>query len=135
MALHMAGNPVTLFSSVHCAAATENFLVLEHHDVDTPYYEDLIDGVPKPLVSKEGVVQVPDGPGLGITLNEAAVKESLRRADRDPTKFFFPPTDDWNRERSHDRTWSYEPAGKRRVPPYFRSPRIGCPRSAICSRI
>ena len=24
MALHMAGSPVTLFSSVHCAAATEN---------------------------------------------------------------------------------------------------------------
>jgi L-alanine-DL-glutamate epimerase-like enolase superfamily enzyme len=36
MAMHMAGSPVCLFGSVHCAAATENFLALEHHDVDTP---------------------------------------------------------------------------------------------------
>ena len=34
MAMHMAGNPVTLFANIHCAAATENFLVLEHHNVD-----------------------------------------------------------------------------------------------------
>jgi len=112
MAMHMAGSPVLLFASIHCAAATENFLVLEHHDVDNAYYEGLIEGVPKPLVNKEGFVQVPDGPGLGITLNEEAIKESLRRAGRDPQKLYFPPTEEWDRERSHDRTWSAVPRGK-----------------------
>ena len=105
MAMHMAGSPVGLFASVHCAAATENFLVLECHDVDNPSYDDLVDGVPKPLV-KDGFVQVPDGPGLGIELNEEAVKDALRRRERDPEKEFFPPTDAWNSERSHDRQWS-----------------------------
>jgi L-alanine-DL-glutamate epimerase-like enolase superfamily enzyme len=106
MALHMAGSPVSLFASVHCAAATENFLVLEHHDVDTAAYENLVDGVSKPFVGKDGFVQVPDGPGLGISLNEEAVKAGLRRSVKEPEKLYFPPTEDWDKERSHDRTWS-----------------------------
>ncbi len=106
MALHMAGSPVALFASVHCAAATENFLVLEHHDADNRYYENLVDCASKPFVDKDGFIPVPDGPGLGITVNEAAVKESLRRSGRDPEKLYFPPTEEWNKERSHDRQWS-----------------------------
>lgn len=106
MAMHMAGSPILLFGSVHCAAATENFYVLEHHDADTSYYENLIEGVPKPFLGKDGFVQVPDGPGLGITLNEEAIKESLRRNGREPEKLYFPPTPEWDKERSHDRTWS-----------------------------
>jgi L-alanine-DL-glutamate epimerase-like enolase superfamily enzyme len=111
MAMHMAGSPVLLFASVHCAAATENFLVLEHHDVDTKHYEDLIDGVPKPFMDKEGFVPVPDGPGLGLTLNEAAIKDAIRRDGRDPEKLYFPPTEEWNKERSHDREWSWSNPG------------------------
>jgi L-alanine-DL-glutamate epimerase-like enolase superfamily enzyme len=110
MAMHMAGSPVLLFASVHCAAATENFLVLEHHDMDTAHYDDLVQGVTKPIVGKNGFVQVPDGPGLGFDLNEEAVKEMLRRNRQDPEKLYFPPTEQWDKERSHDRQWS------RRVP-------------------
>jgi len=106
MAMHMAGSPVLLFASVHCAAATENFLVLEHHDIDTAHYDDLVQGVPKPIVAKNGFVQVPDGPGLGFDLNEEAVKEMLRRNRQDPEKLYFPPTEQWDKERSHDRQWS-----------------------------
>lgn len=106
MALHMAGSPVLLFASVHCAAATENFLVMEHHDADNPYYEGMVDGVSKPFLGKDGFIEVPNGPGLGITLNEEAVKEAIRRDRKDPEKLYFPPTDEWNQERSHDRTWS-----------------------------
>lgn len=106
MALHMAGSPILLFASVHCAAATENFLVMEHHDVDNPHYESLVDGVPKPFLGQDGFVSVPNGPGLGVTLNEEAVKEALRRDRKDPEKLYFPPSDEWNNERSHDRTWS-----------------------------
>jgi L-alanine-DL-glutamate epimerase-like enolase superfamily enzyme len=114
MALHMAGSPVLLFASVHAAAATENFLALECHDVDTSYYEDLVAGVPKPFVGKDGFVAVPDGPGLGITLNEEAIKEVLRRNGLEPEKAYFPPTDMWNQERSHDRTWSMGPVPETR---------------------
>src|SRR5262249_42738130 len=38
MALHMAGTPVSTFASVHCAAATENFIALEHHFNDVGFW-------------------------------------------------------------------------------------------------
>jgi gluconate/galactonate dehydratase len=118
MAMHMAGSPILLFASVHCAAATENFLVLEHHDVDNPAYEGLVEGVPKPFLDKNGFVQVPDAPGLGVTINEEAFKEMIRKNRRgggDPEKLFFPPTEEWNNERSMDRPWSLNtsPAAER----------------------
>jgi L-alanine-DL-glutamate epimerase-like enolase superfamily enzyme len=102
MAMHMAGGPVTLFSSVHCAAATDNFLVMEHHGVDDPLYDTVVDGPPKPLMAADGFVPVPNAPGLGIELNEDAVKGDLE----DPEKDYFPPTPEWDRERAHDRLWS-----------------------------
>jgi L-alanine-DL-glutamate epimerase-like enolase superfamily enzyme len=102
MALHMAGNPVTLFASVHCAAATENFLVMEHHNPDDAWYDSIVTGVHKPLMDKDGFIRVPDGPGLGIELDEDAVRRLLA----DPKNGYFPPTDEWNRERSWDRQWS-----------------------------
>ena len=108
MAMHMAGSPVGLFGSVHCAAATENFLALEHHDVDTPWYDDLVNGVPKPIL-KDGFVQVPDGPGFGIELSEEAIKEGMRKRRWDIEKLFFRKTDEWNDERSNDRLWSSIP--------------------------
>lgn len=108
MAMHMAGSPVALFASVHCAAATENFLALEFHDADTEHYDDLVDGVSKPITGADGFVTVPDGPGLGITLNEEAIKEAIRRNSQDPEKLYFPPTNEWNQELSHDRLWSQD---------------------------
>jgi L-alanine-DL-glutamate epimerase-like enolase superfamily enzyme len=86
-------------ANVHCAAATQNFVALEHHDVDTPYWEDYVTGH-KPLVEK-GFAAVPEAPGLGIDLNEDVVKEHLRKGEE-----FFAPTEEWNERKSWDRTWS-----------------------------
>ena len=41
MALHMAGTPVCAMASVHCAAATSNFMVLENHSVDNPWWDNI----------------------------------------------------------------------------------------------
>ena len=65
MALHFAGSPVSFLANIHCAAATENFIALEHHSVDLPWWEDLIDGIDKPLVA-DGFAAVPEAPGLGF---------------------------------------------------------------------
>jgi L-alanine-DL-glutamate epimerase-like enolase superfamily enzyme len=101
MAMHFAGTPISCMANVHCAAATENFLVLENHSVDVPWWSDLVEGVDKPIVQK-GFINVPDKPGLGITLNEAVVKQHLLPADDG----WFLPTDQWNTDRSNDRLWS-----------------------------
>lgn len=100
MAMHFAGTPVSFMANLHCAAATENVLVLEHHSVDVGWWEDLVTGIDKPL-HKDGFARVPEGPGLGIELNLDVVKEHLERGQE-----LFAPTDEWNRERSNDRLWS-----------------------------
>ncbi len=99
MVMHFAGTPVSFMASVHCAAATENFLVLENHSVDVPWWEDIVTGIPKPIV-QQGFASVPDRPGLGIELNEEVIRQHLR----DPG--YFEPTPEWDKERSHDRLWS-----------------------------
>jgi len=100
MAMHFAGTPISFMANVHCAAATQNVIVLEHHGVDVPWWEDLVIGPEKPLV-KGGFVRVPDRPGLGIDLNEEVVRAHLI-----PGEQYFAPTDDWNQDRSNDRLWS-----------------------------
>jgi L-alanine-DL-glutamate epimerase-like enolase superfamily enzyme len=87
-------------ASVHCAAATQNFLALENHSLDVPWWGDLVEGVEKPIVSR-GYIAVPDKPGLGITLNEDAVRHHLVPGTR-----YFEPTTQWDSEHSWDRLWS-----------------------------
>lgn len=102
MAMHFAGSPVSCLANVHCAAATENFLVLENHSVDLPQWNELITGLPNPLI-ENGHIRVPEKPGLGFDdLNEDMVREFL-----DPEESgYFEPTELWDREWSHDRLWS-----------------------------
>jgi L-alanine-DL-glutamate epimerase-like enolase superfamily enzyme len=99
MAMHFAGTPVSFMANVHCAAATENVLVLEFHSADVPWWESLVDGIEKPIINK-GFVKVPEKPGLGITLNDEVVKQHLAEPG------YFEPTPQWDKERSWDRLWS-----------------------------
>ena len=100
MALHHASSPVSFMGCVHTAAATENFVALEHHSVDKPWWEDLVNGLEKPMV-QDGYVKVPEKPGVGVELNEEVVKEHLRKGEE-----LFAPTEEWNARQSWDRQWS-----------------------------
>lgn len=100
MALHFAGTPISFMANVHCAAATENFMALEHHDVDTPWWEDLVKGIEKPIV-QNGYAKVTETPGLGVELNEDVIKEHLKKGEK-----YFAPTPQWDKDQSWDRTWS-----------------------------
>lgn len=103
MAMHQAGTPVSFMANVHCAAATENFLSLEHHSVDVPWWEDLVKTTDGRKLIEKGYATVPlTAPGLGIELNDEVVKEHLIEKD----KSYFEPTPQWDDTRSHDRTWS-----------------------------
>jgi hypothetical protein len=59
----------------------------------------MVNGVEKPIVNK-GFMKVPEGPGLGITLNDEEVKKRVRQGG------YFEPTPEWDNERSWDRLWS-----------------------------
>ena len=101
MALHMAGTPISTMAAVQCAAATENFIALEHHFTEVPFWNDFIKGSSGPII-QNGYIKVPEAPGLGFTLNEEAVREHLVPDDQG----FFEPTPQWDNERSWDRLWS-----------------------------
>ena len=91
MAMHFAGSPISYMANVHCAAATENFISLEHHSLDVPWWESLVTTTGgKPLFDK-GFAPVPDSPGLGVELNEEVVKAHLR-----PGSGYFEPTPQWD---------------------------------------
>lgn len=105
MIMHFAGTPVCFMANVHCAAATQNALALEvpNQIVDNPWWRMLVKTTSgQPLYAK-GYANVPDDvPGLGIELNDEAMKQHLHKED--PT--YFEPTPQWNEVRSYDRLWS-----------------------------
>ena len=103
MAMHQAGTPISFMANVHCAAATQNFLALEHHSVDVPWWESLVKTTDGRKMIEKGYANVPlAAPGLGIELVDDVVKQHLHAKD----KSYFAPTPQWDENRSHDRTYS-----------------------------
>jgi L-alanine-DL-glutamate epimerase-like enolase superfamily enzyme len=100
MAMHFAGTPISFMANVHCAAATENFLVLENHSVDVPFWTNLVTSGGQAFYEK-GWGIVLDRPGLGVEPNPDEVKKHLA-----PGTGYFEPTENWNNERSWDRLYS-----------------------------
>lgn len=102
VAIHMAESPIACMAAVHVAAAMQNVLALEFHSVDVPWWEDLVVGLPKPLI-QNGFIRVPNGPGLSIeALNDEVIAEHIHP----DIPGLWEPTDHWNEEFSNDRTWS-----------------------------
>ena len=93
MAMHQAGTPVSFMANVHCAAATQNFLALEHHSVDLPWWESLVKMTDGKKMIEKGFAPVPLSPGLGIELVDEVVKQHLD--PRDTT--YVAPTKEWLR--------------------------------------
>ena len=88
-AIHFAGSPVGCMASVHAVATIKDFVAMENHAVDIPWWEDLVKGISKPII-RDGFITVPDTPGLGVELDEEAVKEHLREPG------YFEPTPEYN---------------------------------------
>ena len=100
MDLHMAESPVACLAAVHVAAATRNFMALELHSVDVPWWGELVNPA---LKYDGGFIAVPDAPGLGIeSLNEELIKRQLHPDFPEA----WAPTDEWNKEWANDRRWS-----------------------------
>jgi galactonate dehydratase len=69
MAPHNPLGPVSTAVAVHFAASTPNFLILEYQPDQRGPSRDL---VKRPLYLEDGHIRIPDQPGLGVELNEAA---------------------------------------------------------------
>lgn len=80
VAPHNISSPIGTMASVHFCAATPNFLALEFHANDVPFWEELLSGIELPLI-RDGYVTVPEGPGFGVTLNEDVARKYARQGE------------------------------------------------------
>lgn len=77
VALHNVSSPVGTVASAHVAAAIPNALAVEFHAYDLPWWEDLV----VESVIEDGQIEVPEDPGLGVTLDLDVVEEHLVEGD------------------------------------------------------
>ncbi len=89
-AVHFAGSPVGCMACVHMVATIKDFISMENHAVDIPWWSDLVTGVDNPIIQR-GFIPVPEGPGLGIELNDDVVKQHLRHPG------YFEPTPEFDK--------------------------------------
>lgn len=68
VAPHNVGGPVSTAAALHLAACTTNFKIQEHfNDFAEAYVKDAAPGLPEVV---DGYFALPEGPGLGVTLDE-----------------------------------------------------------------
>ena len=77
LAPHNICGPIGTYAMMHVCAAVPNFLALEFHHLDNQFWSDLI--VEGPMIV-DGHIEVPEKPGLGVTLNEDVVKQGMRES-------------------------------------------------------
>ncbi|MFC6837861.1 mandelate racemase/muconate lactonizing enzyme family protein [Halomarina ordinaria] len=70
---HNVCSPVGTMACVHLGAAIPNFDVLEFHALEVDWWDDLVTEE-DPLI-RGGYIEVPEGPGLGIELDDEVVEE------------------------------------------------------------
>jgi len=79
MAPHCVTSPVGTMASVHLCASIANFLILEWHMIDTPWWQEL--ALTEEPIVQDGYITVPEKAGLGVKLNEEAVAKYLREGE------------------------------------------------------
>jgi len=77
LALHNVSSPIGTMASAHVAASASNFLALEYHARDVPWWGDLVG---EELI-EDGEIEVPDEPGLGVELDRGVAKEHLAEGE------------------------------------------------------
>ncbi len=80
IAPHVPLGPIALASAVQLGASIPNFLMTEHVSLGEGYFK-------KPLVVKDGYVQLPTEPGLGVELDEEAMADKIGHDWRNPEVF------------------------------------------------
>jgi L-alanine-DL-glutamate epimerase-like enolase superfamily enzyme len=101
-AVHCCVSPLGVIADVHAVATIRDFMALERDNafLELPWWQDLVTGVPKPMI-QNGYIRVPEGPGLGVELNEEVVRQHLR------VPGYFEPTPQYDKYILDD----YRPGG------------------------
>lgn len=71
---HCYKTPISVAACLHWLSTHKDAFLFEDCVEDSPLRHEL---TTEPLIAKDGIMTVPDGPGLGITLNEEFVQRTL----------------------------------------------------------
>jgi gluconate/galactonate dehydratase len=74
VAPHCIASPIGMMQSAHICATLPNFLVLEFHAMDVPFFDALRMGGDETLI-QNGHITVTDKPGFGVELNEEVARQ------------------------------------------------------------
>ncbi|SFL62092.1 gluconate/galactonate dehydratase [Halogranum rubrum] len=73
VAMHNVSSPVATMASAHVATAIPNSLAVEYHSYQLGWWEDLVEED----VIEDGYIEIPENPGLGVTLDMDVVEEKM----------------------------------------------------------
>jgi L-alanine-DL-glutamate epimerase-like enolase superfamily enzyme len=79
IAPHNVSSPLGMMAACHVMASVPNFLVLEFHGREIPWWNDLCDG-DDPFI-QNGWMRVSERPGIGVELNDEVAKTLLWGGD------------------------------------------------------
>ena len=74
VAMHNVASPVGTMASAHVAAAIPNSLAVEFHSYQLGWWEDLVE---ESGLIEDGRLEIPEEPGLGLTLDFDAVEANM----------------------------------------------------------
>jgi L-alanine-DL-glutamate epimerase-like enolase superfamily enzyme len=80
VAPHNISSPIGTMAAAHFCASIPNFLALEFHASDVPFWNDLVEGSSGPMI-ESGFIAIPEKPGLGVTLNEEVARRYARKGE------------------------------------------------------
>ncbi|WP_224449879.1 mandelate racemase/muconate lactonizing enzyme family protein [Haloprofundus salilacus] len=73
VAMHNVASPVATMASAHVGASIPNSLAVEYHSYELGWWEDLV----QEDVIENGYIEIPEKPGLGLTLDMDVVEERM----------------------------------------------------------
>ena len=73
VAMHNVASPVATMASAHVGTAIPNSLAVEYHSYQLGWWEDLV----QEDVIEDGYIEIPEEPGLGVTLDMDVVEEKM----------------------------------------------------------
>lgn len=79
VAPHNVSSPLGMMAGCHVMATVPNFLCLEFHGREIPWWNDLCEG-DKPFI-QNGRMKVSDSPGIGVELNDDVARDLLWNGD------------------------------------------------------
>ena len=74
VAMHNVASPIGTMASAQLGAAIPNSLAVEYHSYELGWWEDLVE---QDDLIEDGYMEIPEEPGLGLTLDFDAVEENM----------------------------------------------------------